>query len=110
MQIKMDTQMEQQKFLVKSHQMNMFHQQQLGIATMQIQDPNINPGRTEICDGDKDNNCNGQTDEGNVCGYASTFAKSIGGSLTDIAFSIIQSSDGGYVVAGRTQSFGAGGC
>jgi hypothetical protein len=71
-------------------------------------DPNINPGRTEICDG-KDNNCNGQVDEGNVCGYASTFAKSIGGSLTDVAWSIIQSSDGGYVVAGYTQSFGAGG-
>jgi arginine repressor len=71
-------------------------------------DPNINPGKTEICD-NKDNNCNGQVDEGNVCGYASTFAKSIGGSLTDIAVSIIQSSDGGYVVAGYTQSFGAGG-
>jgi alpha-tubulin suppressor-like RCC1 family protein len=26
-------------------------------------DPNINPGKTEICDG-KDNNCNGQIDEG----------------------------------------------
>jgi alpha-tubulin suppressor-like RCC1 family protein len=26
-------------------------------------DPNINPGKTELCDG-KDNNCNGQTDEG----------------------------------------------
>jgi alpha-tubulin suppressor-like RCC1 family protein len=32
-------------------------------------DPNINPGKTEICDW-KDNNCNGQTDEGNVCGIA----------------------------------------
>jgi uncharacterized delta-60 repeat protein len=71
-------------------------------------DPNINPGKTEICD-NKDNNCNGQVDEGNVCGPASTFAKSIGGSLTDIAVSIIQSSDGGYVVAGYTRSFGAGG-
>jgi hypothetical protein len=37
------------------------------------------------------------------------WTKTIGGSLTDIAFSIIQSSDGGYVVAGGTQSFGAGG-
>jgi hypothetical protein len=71
-------------------------------------DPNINPGRTEICD-NKDNNCNGQIDEGNVCGYASTFAKTIGGSSDDEAWSIIQSSDGGYVVAGRTWSFGAGG-
>jgi hypothetical protein len=32
-------------------------------------DPNINPGKTEICD-NKDNNCNGQTDEGNVCVFA----------------------------------------
>jgi uncharacterized delta-60 repeat protein len=70
-------------------------------------DPNINPGRTEICDG-KDNNCNGQVDEGNVCGYASTFAKTIGGSNDDEAWSIIQSSDGGYAVAGWTSSFGAG--
>jgi hypothetical protein len=71
-------------------------------------DPNINPGKTEICD-NKDNNCNGQKDEGNVCGSASTFAKTIGGSGNDFANSIIQSSDGGYVVAGETGSFGAGG-
>ncbi|MFZ8804290.1 MAG: MopE-related protein, partial [Candidatus Calescibacterium sp.] len=42
-------------------------------------------------------------------GVNSLFEKTIGGSLTDIAFSIIQSSDGYYVVAGRTSSFGAGG-
>jgi hypothetical protein len=66
-------------------------------------DPNINPGKTEICD-NKDNNCNGQIDEGDVC----SFAKTIGGSDDDVAFSIIQSSDGGYVVAGWTKSFGAG--
>jgi mannose/fructose-specific phosphotransferase system component IIA len=71
-------------------------------------DSSMNPGRTEICD-NKDNNCNGQTDEGNVCGYASTFAKTIDESYDDEAFSIIQSSDGGYAVAGRTYSFGAGG-
>jgi hypothetical protein len=68
-------------------------------------DPNINPARTEICD-DKDNNCNGQTDEGNVCAPAPTFAKTIGRSSGDGAWSIIQSSDGGYAVAGRTYSFG----
>jgi hypothetical protein len=39
----------------------------------------------------------------------STFAKAIGGSNDDIAYSIIQSSDGGYVVVGGTSSFGAGG-
>jgi hypothetical protein len=70
---------------------------------------NATPGTptAEICDG-KDNNCNGQTDEGNVCAPASTFAKTIGGSAWDRASSIIQSSDGGYVVAGWTWSFGAG--
>jgi uncharacterized delta-60 repeat protein len=41
--------------------------------------------------------------EGNVM-----WTKTIGGSLTDIAYSIVQSSDGGYIVAGYTQSFGAG--
>jgi uncharacterized delta-60 repeat protein len=37
------------------------------------------------------------------------WTKTIGGSGDDQAWSIIQSSDGGYVVAGRTSSFGAGG-
>jgi hypothetical protein len=39
---------------------------------------------------------------------STTFAKAIGGSGEDIAYSIVQSSDGGYVVAGGTSSFGAG--
>jgi hypothetical protein len=34
-------------------------------------DANINPGKTEICDG-KDNNCNGQTDEGFNVGQSCT--------------------------------------
>jgi hypothetical protein len=122
-------------------------------------DPNVNPGKTEICDG-KDNNCNGQIDEGFNVGQSCTvgvgecartgqyvctadgsgtqcnatpgtptaeicdgkdndcdgqidegcpFAKTIGGSDWDVAYSIIRSSDGGYVVAGGTSSFGAGG-
>jgi hypothetical protein len=37
------------------------------------------------------------------------WTKTIGGSSGDYANSIIQSSDGGYVVAGHTWSFGAGG-
>jgi hypothetical protein len=37
------------------------------------------------------------------------WTKTIGGSFDDVAYSIIQSSDGGYVVAGGTSSFGAGG-
>jgi uncharacterized delta-60 repeat protein len=37
------------------------------------------------------------------------WTKTIGGSGSDGALSIIQSSDGGYVVAGYTSSFGAGG-
>jgi hypothetical protein len=67
----------------------------------------VNPGKSELCNL-VDDNCNGQVDEGNVCGSASTFAKTIGGSNWDFANSITQSSDGGYVVAGRTESFGAG--
>jgi hypothetical protein len=113
-------------------------------------DLNINPGKTEICDG-IDNNCNGQTDEGvklvfyrdkdgdgygdkndqtlacaQPTGYVSNssdcndndpnvspgknviWTKTIGGGNLDYASSIIQSSDGGYVVAGYTRSFGAG--
>ena len=69
---------------------------------------NATPGTptAEICDG-KDNNCNGQIDEGIVC---ISFAKTIGRSSSwDEAWSIIQSSDGGYAVAGHTWSFGAGG-
>ncbi|MEO0179772.1 MAG: hypothetical protein ABIM74_10385 [candidate division WOR-3 bacterium] len=37
------------------------------------------------------------------------FAKAFGGTNPDIAHSILQTSDGGYAVAGRTESFGAGG-
>jgi hypothetical protein len=37
------------------------------------------------------------------------WAKTIGGSNEDVVRSIIRSSDGGYVVAGYTKSFGAGG-
>jgi hypothetical protein len=51
----------------------------------------------------------GACPEGNVCAPASTFAKTIGRSSYDeVAYSIIQSSDGGYAVAGSTRSFGAG--
>ncbi len=37
-----------------------------------------------------------------------SWTKTIGGTGTDEAFAIIQSSDGGYVVSGLTNSFGAG--
>jgi nicotinamide riboside kinase len=37
------------------------------------------------------------------------WAKTYGGTNSDYAFSVQQTSDGGYIVAGRTQSFGAGG-
>jgi hypothetical protein len=36
------------------------------------------------------------------------WAKTYGGTYEDIAFSVQQTSDGGYIVAGRTGSFGAG--
>ena len=37
------------------------------------------------------------------------WAKSYGGTDSDVAYSIQQTSDGGYIVAGYTNSFGAGG-
>ncbi|MFZ8835397.1 MAG: hypothetical protein ACO2O5_14570, partial [Candidatus Caldipriscus sp.] len=40
--------------------------------------------------------------------YAITFAKTYGGAGDDRAFSVRQTSDGGYIVAGWTLSFGAG--
>lgn len=36
------------------------------------------------------------------------WAKTVGGSGTEIAHSVIQTADGGYVIAGETESFGAG--
>ncbi|MFZ8835369.1 MAG: hypothetical protein ACO2O5_14430, partial [Candidatus Caldipriscus sp.] len=40
---------------------------------------------------------------------ATSFAKSYGGAYEDDANSVQQTSDGGYIVAGYTESFGAGG-
>jgi uncharacterized protein YuzE len=44
-----------------------------------------------------------------VSALASTWAKSYGGSASDEAYSIQQTSDGGFIVAGISYSFGAGG-
>jgi len=40
---------------------------------------------------------------------SATWERSFGGDSTDVGFSVIQDSDGYYVVAGYTKSFGAGG-
>jgi len=39
---------------------------------------------------------------------ATYFAKTYGGTMEDYAYSVQQTSDGGYIVAGQTSSFGAG--
>ncbi len=43
-------------------------------------DPNINPGHAEVCGNLKDDNCNGQTDEG--CQRTLTYTAGAGGSIT----------------------------
>ena len=39
---------------------------------------------------------------------ATFFAKTYGGVYLDVAYSVQQTSDGGYIVAGNTSSFGTG--
>lgn len=46
-----------------------------------------------------------KTDTGGALLWQNTY----GGELYDIAHSIVQTDDGGYVIAGQTRSFGAGG-
>ena len=51
-----------------------------------------------------------QTVTDTVDGIAFTrFTKTFGGPNTDVGYSVQKSSDGGYIVAGETQSFGSGG-
>jgi predicted secreted protein len=45
----------------------------------------------------------------NHCGYSGTFAITLGGAKDESPGAIEQTRDGGYVIAGTTQSYGAGG-
>ena len=43
---------------------------------------------------------------GQICAQVTTFEKTYGGVYAEAGFSVQQTSDGGYILAGRTVSFG----
>lgn len=67
-------------------------------------DPYNAPGRAELCDG-RDNNCDGQVDEGGVCGDGGFWtAKLIGNSASEDFHTLTVWGDGGVWVAGKGDS------
>nr|HOO45290.1 MopE-related protein [Deltaproteobacteria bacterium] len=65
-------------------------------------DPDIHPGAIDVCGDGIDNDCDGVIDDG--CDTWGTWQGMYGGNDDDSARSIRQTSDGGYVVAGYTES------
>jgi len=62
--------------------------------------------KNEVEEGDEENNCENKTWK--CSPVVKEWSKTFGGSGWDVANSVQQTSDGGYIIAGRTDSYGAG--
>lgn len=71
--------------------------------------PKIHPDLEEVCDDDIDNNCDGQVDEDcEPCIVTMPWQKTIGGSDVDALTLVINTTDGGYFLAGYSRSSASG--